>query len=149
MNNSALIDTNILVYSVHPGSPYHSKAKKLLEEALPTRRLAISLQNITEFFAITTSKKYLSNPFSVDEAVANLEIFAASCQLILPSVRTKDTFFSLLRRAKVTGQDVHDVHLAATMLDNGINTIYTADPKIFKALGVEAIDPFEETVSSP
>lgn len=141
MSNFALVDTNILVYSVHPGSPFHLKAKKLLEELLPARTLAISLQNMVEFFAITTSKKYLPNPFSPNQAIGNLEIFSTACQLILPSKETRGIFFSLAKRHPVSGQNVHDVHLAAIIIDNGIDTIYTADTKIFTKVGLNAINP--------
>lgn len=141
MGDLALVDTNILVYSLNLGSPFHLQAKKFLERELPLRNLALSLQNLAEFFAITTSKKYLPRPLSAAESIKNLEIFAASCQLILPSIRTPNTFLSLLKRFKVSGQEVHDVHLAALMLDNDIETIYTADTRIFTKLDLRAINP--------
>lgn len=42
----------------------------------------------------------------------------------------------------VTGQDIHDLHLAATMISNGIKKIYTFNAKDFEPIpGIEVLDP--------
>ena len=141
MNSLCLVDTNILVYSVHLNSLYHTQAKRFLEEQLPLRTLAVTLQNLTEFFAITTNKKYLPSALSTSEAIKNMEIFTSSCSLLLPTQHTRSTLFSLLSKSNVSGQNVHDIHLAALMLDNNVSTIYTLDVEVFKRVGLTAINP--------
>ncbi len=64
-------------------------------------------------------------------------------QLIFPIKQTPETIFTLLEKYPVKGQEIYDLYLAATAIDNGINTIYTADQKVFLKLGLNAINPLD------
>jgi predicted nucleic acid-binding protein len=49
----------------------------------------------------------------------------------------------LLAHRSVRGGRIFDLFLAATMLDNGVHTIYTENVRDFKGLkGIEVINPF-------
>lgn len=143
MNKPFLVDTNILVYSVNGSSIYHEKAKLFLENYFPKREITLSIQNLVEFFATVTNKKHFPVPMPVTKAIENLELFSVSSKTILDNLKTGFTLISLLKKHPVLAQDIHDLHLAAVMIDNNIDTIYTADPKIFSRLGLKAINPLK------
>jgi len=150
MNNKpkALVDTNILVYSIDPLSPFHLKAKSFLEKITPFSNLVISIQNLMEFYAVSTSRRHISKPFSTKEATQNLRGLAALYPLIFPKKTMFETFLQLVQKMPIIGQEAHDAHLAALMLDNDIGTIYTADTKIFAKLGLKAINPLIKPLTS-
>ena len=51
---------------------------------------------------------------------------------------------SLVEQRPITGQDIHDLHLAATMLSNGVTKIYTFNTKDFEPIpGIEVMNPSE------
>lgn len=142
MNDLCLIDTNLLVYSETPESEFFTRAVKFMEKAILTHNTTISLQNLTEFYAIMTGAK-TGHPEARDQVINKINWFVNSelFQIIRPTPQTAKTLIDQLRKFPVSGKDIHDVFLAATMIDNGINTIYTADTKIFKKLGLQAINP--------
>ena len=59
MQNTFLIDTNILVYAYNETSQFHQKALELVENVLnETIVAAISDKNLFEFFVIITQENW-------------------------------------------------------------------------------------------
>lgn len=144
MNNSfCLVDTNILVYVDDEESVYCSAARKFLEENLPGQKLAISLQNITEYYSLVTNPKRVSKAITADMAKNRIKKWLESglYKIIVPNMATTITLLRLLENFSIIGPDIFDTSLAATMIDNQIDTIYTIDTRIFKKLGLKAINP--------
>lgn len=51
---------------------------------------------------------------------------------------------TLLKQRPISGLGIHDLHLAATMLSNGVQRIYTFNARDFRGLeGIEVIIPPE------
>jgi len=85
-------------------------------------------------------------PMSPTEAVAEVKKYLDSNEIytIYPTPETWPLLCSLIEKTPVTGQDIHDLHLAATMLSNGIHKIYTFNVKDFEPLpGIEVLNPLE------
>jgi len=143
MNNKVLVDTNILVYATNKNSIFHQKAKSFLEKELPSYSLCLSLQNLIEFYAIITNPKKIEKPLSQNQAILVIQKFIESdyFQIIAPKDKTIFLLLNFLKRYKVKSLEIYDLHLAATMKDNNISIIYTADTNIFKKLGFRAINP--------
>lgn len=139
----ALVDTNILAYAFNPLSPFHIQAKRLLEKILPTKTVILSIQNLTELYSVVTSKKAFVRPLTTEQAQTILfEIITnKDFQILFPIHQTPSTLLALLKQFPVKGAEIHDIHLAAVMIDHHISTIYTADTKIFKKIGLTAINP--------
>lgn len=140
-----LVDTNILIYSDDVSSIFHQEAKRLIEDNIDAGSLVLSQQNLTEFFAITTDPRRSPKPQSANDRkilIANW-LKSGIFRLILPTPNTMVVLYGLIEKFPASGQDIFDVYLAATMLDNGIKTIYTADTKIFSKLGLRAINPLK------
>lgn len=140
---TGLVDTNILIYAENETSPYHPQAKKFIESQAFNSSLAISPQIMVEFYSIMTNPALTLRADKPEQIIIKLELILNSgmFKVILPNEKTPHTILRLLRKVAIKGKDVHDLHLAATMLDNQIETIYTADTKIFHQLGLNAINP--------
>jgi predicted nucleic acid-binding protein len=63
---------------------------------------------------------------------------------IYPGPDIIERMFSLLEAVPVKGPSIHDLHLAATMLENGITKIYTFNVQDFEPIpGIEVLNPPE------
>jgi predicted nucleic acid-binding protein len=129
-----LIDTNILLYALDRKSPLHPKAKALLELGLHEgTRLVVAHQNILECIGVLTRGYKVPRGIALREVIA----FTSAFEQIAPFPGTIDTFLSLMRRAKAVY--VFDMYLAATMLDNNVERIITANTKDFQGTGLKEV----------
>lgn len=138
---SGVLDTNVLVYAHLKDSEYHSASKSLVSRAdspeqSPVQKFAITPQVLTELYAVITNPKRVTAPLKSNEAVAAIdELLALEGMYLLPyPPGLYDRTAELLKAHPVTGPGVFDVQLAATMLGNGIHTIYTYDRSGFERI---------------
>lgn len=139
-----VIDTNVLVYAVDADAPQHAASDGLLQAARsPATVLYLTSQTLCEFYSLITNRRRIAVPYTSAEALE-----AISALLALPGMRVLSTpssavegWMSLLQRRPVTGRDVFDLQLVATMLANDIRRIYTfniGDFDVFPELTVTA-----------
>jgi len=129
-----LVDANILVYAADTGAPQHAASNGLLEAARnPSMVLYLTSQILCEFYSIVTHPRRVAVPYSSAEALE-----AITALLALPGIRVLPTpasavagWMALLRRHPVTGGDVFDLQLVATMQANHIHQIYTFNTRDF------------------
>lgn len=145
--DSGLIDSNVFIYFADSSSPYHHKAKVFVEKIISGGINPIaSPQNIYEFYSIITDKKRTGNAYSQKEArefiagilsLPNLKILQISHQVF-------EKVMEFLKSEKISSRQIFDAVLAATMIANGVKTIYTLNTKDFEIFGPEirAVDPF-------
>jgi len=142
-----LLDANILVYAADTGAAQHGASLGLLEAARnPSTVLYLTSQVLCEFYSIVTNPRRIAAPYSPAEALD-----AISALLALPGVHLLSTparavagWMALLQRHPVTGGDVFDLQLVATMQANNVQRIYTfntVDFEVFPEL--TAIPPPE------
>jgi predicted nucleic acid-binding protein len=141
-NIKCLIDTNILVYAFDKKSPFHKVSAQILKECIESTRFGvIAQQNIVECANVIfrESKKERKEILSDLEVLIN----GFNLQIICPLETTLFTFFNLLRKLKRRKKEFFDVFLAATMLDNGVANILTANEKDFAGIKeITAYNPF-------
>ncbi|MBI5233966.1 MAG: type II toxin-antitoxin system VapC family toxin [Deltaproteobacteria bacterium] len=146
MPDRFLLDTNILVYAAFENDSFYPAAKVLRDKAVKGEiKACISPQNLAEFYSIVTSKKRVTSPIS--PASAKEEIRKYLNAQGISKIYIKDTtpllMAKLAEEHKITGQDIYDVLLLATMMDNKIKGIYTANDKDFKKYAeIAVINPF-------
>ena len=143
-----LFDTNILVYVHNRVSPYHKIAYSLETEVLKGKLSAvIAVQNILEFYSTITNSQKLNLPLSSQEAGRVIRDYLASpFQIIHPHAGDFDRALYFAIERKIKGRKIFDLYLVATMLSNGIDTIYTANDKDFKDFSeIKAINPFSSS----
>jgi predicted nucleic acid-binding protein len=75
---SRTVDTNILVYATHTASPFHDRARALVEHLVAGPGLAYVLwPAILGYVRIVTHPNILASPLSSDEAMSNVEALIA------------------------------------------------------------------------
>jgi len=137
-----LIDANVLVYAMDADAPQHAVSRALLESARTTSAaLYVTLQTLCEFYSVVTNARRVSKPRTPAEALNAISGLLSFVRVLPVPTVTVDELMDLLRRRPVTGGDIFDLHLVATMKANGILRIYTfnrADFEIFPELEVLA-----------
>jgi uncharacterized protein len=135
-----IIDANVLVYAMDADAPHHGASRALLEAALEeSTTLYVTSQILCEFYSIVTNGRRVLRPRSSADAVAAVNSLFAFLHVLPTPVRAVEGWIDLLRRHPVTGADVFDLQLVATMLANDIQRIYTyntADFNVFPELTV-------------
>jgi len=132
-NAKYLVDTNILLYTLDKKSPFHKESVKIMNNKRRAE-LVVAQQNLLELVAV------LRRGFKVPlkQAIADAQIFANNLKLIFPRPQTWLTFTGLAEKVRPTIYPF-DIFLAATMLDNGIDKIITANKKDFVGLGLSQV----------
>jgi predicted nucleic acid-binding protein len=145
-----LIDTNILVYANNVDSPFHSKCKGLVEKAVNgSIQAAISIQNLIELYAVITDKRRVEHPLPPIKAKELIEFYKhnENIQVIIPTSETLTTITKLIAKHKPKAQSIFDYLLVATMMDNNIYEIYTANTDHFKPfISMKAINPISDLI---
>lgn len=140
LSGPCLIDSNLLVYFLQSEAPKTGKAREIFKNIFQNRIEAhVTHQNILETTSVLT-KRYHQDIEEVHEKLEAL-INEFQFRIILPKPQTYKTFKNLLK----SGDQKHlfDIYLAATALDNGVNTILTENTKDFEGIEeITAINPF-------
>jgi predicted nucleic acid-binding protein len=140
-----LLDTNILVHAAGAQSLQHASAKELRDQAAGGQFDAcIAAQILTEFYAVVTDPRRFQPTLTSSQAQRELRTYLSSpLKLILPKETTVTRMLNLLGSRSVKAGRIFDIFLAATMLDNGVQRIYTENVSDFQGIaGIEAINPF-------
>jgi predicted nucleic acid-binding protein len=140
-----LLDTNILVHATGAQSRRHAKAKELRDQAAAGQfEACIAAQILIEFYAVVTDPRRFQPALTPGQAQRELRTYLSSpLKLILPKETTVTRMLNLLGSRSVKAGRVFDIFLAATMLDNGVQSIYTENVSDFQGItGIDAINPF-------
>ena len=143
------IDTNLLVYAHNTDSEYHEAAMAFLEKVMNERdengrlSVCVPVQVLMEFIHVITWQR-LERPLSLAEALQVVEDYIDSGIIIVHQRETQlQTFLDLLTTV-TTRKKVFDVALAATLKDNEITGIYTANVADFEDFDfLEVINPLQ------
>jgi toxin-antitoxin system PIN domain toxin len=138
-----LIDANVLVYAIDADAPQHSASRALLESARATSiTVYVTLQTLCEFYSVVTNPRRVSKPRSSADALSAISGLLSFLHVLPVPAVTVDGLLDLLRRRPVTGGDIFDLHLVATMKANGILRIYTFNRDDFEAFSeLEVLTP--------
>ena len=129
-----LLEANILAYAVDADAPQHAASRALLDAASdPAVTLYVTSQILCEFYSIITNRRRVRVVSSSVEALSIISAMLALPGLfVLPTpARAVAGWMQLLQRRPVTGGDVFDLQIVATMQANGIQQIYTFDTDDF------------------
>jgi predicted nucleic acid-binding protein len=122
-----------------PSAIQHQPSRNLLKSEL---RLCVAPQVLAEFYAVVTNRRRVTVPFTPTEATTFIREVLSRVEMlpVPPSVVAR--WIELAERHGVTGSDVFDLQLAATMIENGIHRIFTYNRADFESLeGIEALTP--------
>ena len=137
-----VLDANVLAYALNGDAPQHAASLALLEAARdPSVKLYVTSQILCEFYSLITNPRRVPVASSSAEALSIIsDMLALPCLQVLPTpARAVAGWMQLLQRRPVTGGDVFDLQIVATMQANGIQRIYTfntGDFEVFPELAV-------------
>ena len=134
-----VIDANVLAYAINADSSQYLASRSLVEEARdPSATLYVTSQILCEFYSVITNTRRVKNACSPADAGRIISSLVALPGLrVLPApARVVAGWKNLLQRYAVTGAGIFDLQIAATMLANGVQRIYT--------FNVEDFEPFTE-----
>jgi predicted nucleic acid-binding protein len=123
-----VLDANVLAYAVNADAPQHAVSRALLDGASdPSVTLYVTSQILCEFYSLITNPRRVAVVSSPAEALGVVSAMLALPGLyVLPTpARAVAGWMQLLQRHPVTGGDVFDLQIVATMQANGIQRIYT------------------------
>lgn len=134
-----LLDSNILIYAFDGESKYFKKSRELIDIA----DVCITNQNIIETFRVITSSEIYTNTFTPQTAWNEISKIKGQFKILATRSSTIDILETLINKYKVKSYGIYDANIVAHMVDYGVSTIYTNNPKDFlKFKEVKVINPF-------
>jgi toxin-antitoxin system PIN domain toxin len=124
------VDTNVLVYAHRADSEWHATAAATVKGLAEGKASwAIPWPCLHEFLAIVTHPRIYAPPSSVDQAVAQVDLWLEAPGLVL--LAEGDAHWPHLRgslgHSQVRGPQVHDARIAALCAQHGVRELWTAD----------------------
>lgn len=139
------VDTNILVFSEITSSRFHRTARALLVELGESAEpWAIPWPCVYEFLRIVTHPRVYHPPVPMERARADLDRVLASPSLVLLSEtrRHSELLEKMLATSGVSGNLVHDAHIAALCLEHGVSELLTGDRDFLRFPEIRVVNPF-------
>lgn len=135
----------MLVFAEIVSSPQHVRAREVLCDFVEgASAWAIPWPCVYEFLRVVTHPRVYHPPAPMDLVQDDLRSVLASPSLVLLSEtpRHAEVMDAVLRESGVTGNLVHDAHIAALCLEHGVTEIVTSDRDFRRFSGLTVVDPF-------
>ena len=139
------VDTNVLVYAEMTSSPHHDAARAVLRSLAEGRApWAIPWPCVYEFLRVVTHPRVYHPPVPVARALADVQAILASPSLVLLSETSRhaEVCFALVQASGVSGNLIHDAHIAALCLEHGVSELVTGDRDFARFGGLKVANPF-------
>src|SRR5271165_6936707 len=130
-----IVDANVLAYATNADVPNHAASRALLDAARdPSVTLYVTSQILCEFYSVITNPRRVAAPCSSTEDLSISPTLLALPGIdVLPSpARAVTALVELLHRQPVTGGEVFDLQIVATMQANNVQRIYTFNIEDFE-----------------
>ncbi|MFN2239944.1 MAG: TA system VapC family ribonuclease toxin [Thermoanaerobaculia bacterium] len=140
------IDTNVLVYAEIRSTPHHRVALEILTELVEgSDYWALPWPCVYEFLRVVTHPRVFSPPVPTALALEDLGRILASPTLILlaETDRHAEILQRVVRDSGVTGNLLHDAHIAALCIEHGVSELVTGD-RDFARFPLPISNPFAE-----
>ena len=138
LSTAVFLDTSLIVAATVEAHPSHGAATSFLDDLVSeASQLCISPQICREFLVVLTRQPVSHRVFTIEEAIAVLDMWATGCMLLEDNADVVRTCLGLVRRHGVLGKQVHDCNVVATMLAHGIRRLATRNPADFKRFHAE------------
>jgi predicted nucleic acid-binding protein len=144
-NGRLLVETNVLIYATLENDPRHARAREVLGwRDSAAVELFVSVQNLAEMYPNLTGPKN-NPPDPPGLARRKIESIARLSGItVLPvQISVQHRALELCERHNIRRQRYFDAQLAASMLDEGIETILTENSRDFADIPeIRAVNPF-------
>lgn len=144
-----VVDTNVLVYAANDDSQQNRRARLVLNEWRTGQEPWFATWSIIyEFLRVSTHRAVFARPLSFREAWGFVESLRAapSFDLLVETERHADAVRQLASEYRgLSGNRMHDLHIAAVMREHGIAEIRTTDSDFHQFKFLRAVDPLTAT----
>ncbi len=141
---SYLVDSNILTRLTQKKSPHHPFVRNaLISLRRQNEEICIVPQNLIEFWAVAT-RPVLSNGLglTISETKTEIRKFKRLFNFYDDESGIFTEWENLVAKYQVSGKNVHDTRLVATMLTHKITHLLTFNTKDFKRFAeIVVVDP--------
>jgi len=126
-----VVDTNLLLYARNENSPFHPRMRTSLAEwGAGAEAWFVTWSVVYEFLRVATHRFVFAYPPTFAEAwdfIASLRT-SASFGILVETERHAEVVRELtLEYPRISGNRLHDLHIAALMREHGVREIRTAD----------------------
>src|SRR5262249_2663018 len=129
-----IVDINVLVYALDADAPQHAAARALLKAARDgDATLYVTSQILCEFYSVVTNGRRVANPRSPADTLSALSDLLTFLQVLPIPATAVGEWMKLLPNRPVTGGNIFDLQIVATMHANGVGRIYTFNTGDFEA----------------
>jgi predicted nucleic acid-binding protein len=139
-----LVDTNILLRLLEPSNVEYALVRRAVEKLFASgEQLCFAPQNLVEFWNVCT-RPVEKNGFGLTgaETDARAKLIEAKFLFLPDNGRIHDQWRRLVVEQSVSGVQVHDARLVATMLEHGVFQLLTLNSRDFgRYPRVSAIHP--------
>ena len=130
--NPLFVDTNILIYANVQESPFHRQAFSALAAAHEEDRpLWISRQILREYMAVMT-RPDMVNKSGKGLVLSQIEQFTDQFDVADEISDVTVLLLALIEEHRISGKQIHDANIVATMQAYGIQNLLTANLSDFK-----------------
>jgi toxin-antitoxin system PIN domain toxin len=146
------LDTNVLVYAERNDSIHHDRARELVKGlAQGTDSWAIPWPCVYEYLRVVTHPKLFRPPTALEVALDNLESLfeSPSLELLGEGNSHRGVMARVVREGRAIGNLAYDAHIAALVLEHGVQELWTSDRDFARFPGVRVRNPFTVGVQEP
>jgi toxin-antitoxin system PIN domain toxin len=141
------LDTGVLVYAADTASPFHQRAKELLEQSIAGKWAAcVCEQSLWELAQILSSDRFVSKPLP---SAAAWKLVDKLWRYPQPVILNSDEVimrraFKLMEKYASLRSRFAEAHFAATMIAHDVKVLVTADSQTFSVVReLDLENPFE------
>lgn len=132
-DTAVFLDTSLIVAATVEAHPGHRAAVHVIDELVSqATQLCISPQICREFLVVLTRQPVSERIFTIEEAVAALEVWTTGCIVLDETDAVMLECLRLVQHHRVLGKQIHDCNVVATMLVHGVPRLATRNAADFK-----------------
>ncbi len=139
------VDSNVLIYADREETAEHRVAFKIVRElAMGMAPWALPWPCIYEFLRVVTHPRVFHPPTPRLAAWESIMALTDSPSVIVISEggHHRKILDDLLRRVSLAGNLIHDAHIAALLIEHGVDEILTADEDFRRFPQLKVTNPF-------
>jgi predicted nucleic acid-binding protein len=140
---AVLVDTNVLIFSVQRGHPWHDESVEAIEALLAAEEpVCVLLQNMAEFWNVCTrpaDKNGLG--LTPEQTKQRMNELDGILTILHDTPAVYGKWRKLIFQHHVKGVQAHDARIAAAMQVHGVTRILTYNPRDF--MRFESITPIQ------